>query len=493
MIAYNLPALAVIIPLLTAPVVALLPNRHQLPWLGTLLTVLATFAVSVALLYLAMTQGAMSYAMGGWVPPYGIEVRIDAVNALVLMLVNAIALVSLLYGLGSNQQEIPLAQQSLFYTAFLLCLMGLAGIALTGDLFNLFVFVEISSLGTYALIACGRDRRALTSAFQYLIMGTIGATFILIAVGLLYSITGTLNMLDLAERLPEANAPRTTVTAMAFMVVGLALKVAIFPLHLWLPGAYTMAPNFVTIFLAATATKVALYALIRVIYTVFGVEFAFSAAPLGLMLLVLSIVAAFSGSIVAVYQNNLKRLLAYSSVAQVGYMTLGVSLATTLGLAAGLLHLFNHALMKAALFMAVGCIFYATGSVKLDALRGIGKTMPWTVTAFVLAGLSLVGVPLTAGFVSKWYLVQALLEADFALVALLVMISSLIAVIYLWKVVEAAWFHEPSAAAANPRPVPRLMLATLWLMVAANFYFGIHTVVSVDVALYAAELLKGGQ
>ena len=399
---------SVLAPLIAAPVCALLPGRAA-PWLLAFLSALTSLLISAIALPL-LWQGEVSYPFGNWPPPIGIEYRIDAANGLVALLVSAVATFVLPWARTINNFEIP-ERQGIFYALFLLAFAGLMGITLTGDAFNVFVFLEISSLSTYALVAHGWDRRALVASFRYLIMGTVGATFLLIGIGFLYMMTGTLNMADLAERLPEVRDTTAVRAALAFIIVGLGLKLALFPLHLWLPNAYAYAPNFITTFLAATATKVALYVMLRFVFTVFGHDYSFFALPLTGVLLALAIAGMFAGSWVALFERNLKRMLAYSSVAQVGYMVLGIALATSAGLTAGILHLFNHALMKGALFMALGTLFWRVGSVRIDHLAGIGREMPWTMTAFALAGLSLIGVPLTAGFISKWYLIIAVMDA----------------------------------------------------------------------------------
>ena len=225
---------------------------------------------------------------------------------------------------------------------------------ITGDAFNLFVFLEISSLSSYVLISLGKDRRALTAAYQYLIMGSIGATFFVIGVGLLYMMTGTLNMADLAARLPKVLHTRTVLAAFGFLTVGIGLKLAMFPLHLWLPNAYTYAPSVVTVFLAATATKVAVYVFVRFFFTIFGMPFVFDTLPVGTILLTLGLAGVLGASTVAIFQTNVKRLLAYSSVAQIGYMLLGIGMASVTGLTAGILHLFNHAIMKGGLIYGDG-------------------------------------------------------------------------------------------------------------------------------------------
>ena len=490
-LAAHLPALQVVLPLLAAPV-CLLIGKPRFCWLLAFAVTLACFAISQLLLGQVLESGTIHYAMGGWAPPWGIEYVIDAASAYVLVIVTAIAAAVMPFAGQSVAREIKEERVPVFYTLFLLCLTGLAGMVVTGDAFNLFVFLEISSLSTYAIISLGRDRRSLTSAFQYLIMGTIGGTFVLVGVGLIYAITGTLNMTDLAVRLPEAPQTRTLYTAFAFIAVGMGLKIAVFPLHLWLPNAYTYAPSAATVFIAGTATKVAVYALLRFVFGVLSTAIDFSAVPFREIFAVLGVAGLLSASAVAIFQDDVKRMLAYSSVAQLGYIIIGVSYGTTAGLTAGLLHLFNHALIKASLFMAVGCVFYRLGSTHLDRFRGLARKMPFTFGAFVVAGLAIIGVPLTTGFVSKWYLVGAALEAGHWLVVAIILIGSLMAVIYIWRVVEVAWFQEPDEATRDVSEAPALMLAATWLLVFANIWYGIRTQYTVGVAAEAARTLMGG-
>ncbi len=486
----QLPALLIVIPLLAAPIAAALPN-NRLPWLLATAVSWVVFGIAVAIMARVIDSSVISYAMGGWEPPWGIELRIDALNAFVLLIVTAIGAVITPFAGRSIPGEIDRNNLSLFYCLFLLTYTGLLGITATGDIFNLFVFLEISSLSSYALIALGRDRRALTAAYQYLIMGTIGATFFLIGVGLLYSMTGTLNMIDLAGRLPAVLDSRTVHTAFAFLVAGIGLKLALFPLHLWLPNAYTYAPSAVSAFIAATATKVAVYMLLRVLFTVFGVGFSFGQMPLQQILIALSVVGIVVTSFMALSQSDAKRLLAYSSIAQIGYMVVGLSIATAAGLTAAIVHMFNHALMKGALFAALGAVAYRIGSTRIDNLAGLGHAMPWTMSAFALGGLSLIGVPLTAGFISKWYLIVAALEQGWWWLALALLLTSLIAVMYVWKVVEAGWFRELPAANSNVQEAPLSLLVPTWVLVTANLWFGIDTRYSAGLAARAAEWLLG--
>jgi multicomponent Na+:H+ antiporter subunit D len=482
--------LLVVVPLVAAPLAALV-MRPRAAWAVALAACWWAFGASVALLRRVLAEGVISYELGGWAAPIGIEYRVDLANAFVILIVAGIGAIVAPYARASVEAEVSEDRVALFYAAFILCLTGLLGIAVTGDVFNVFVFLEISSLSAYALIALGPDRRALTASYQYLVMGSVGATFIVIGIGLMYVMTGTLNMADLAERLPAVADARTIPVAFTFLTVGITLKLALFPLHLWLPNAYTYAPSAVTAFIASTATKVAVYLLLRFFFTIFGTVFSFQTMELDRILMPLAVVAILSMSLVAVYQENVKRLLAYSSVAQIGYMILGISFASALGVTAGILHLFNHALMKGALFMVLGCVMYRVGSVRIESMSGLGRAMPWTMAAFVVGGLSLIGVPLTVGFISKWYLVQAALEQGNWPVAGVVLVGSLLALVYVWKVVEVAYFRQASPD-AGIREAPLALLVPTWALVLANLYFGIDASLTSGVATRAAELLIGG-
>ena len=486
----HLPVLVVLIPLLAGPVCVLV-ERPRAAWGVALAAAWLSFAAAIALAVQVSNTGTISYELGGWAPPWGIEYRIDTLASYVLLIVTAIAALVMVAARQSVAHEVPEPLIARVYAALMLAFAGLAGIVATGDAFNVFVFLEISSLASYALISMGRDRRALTSAFDYLVMGTIGATFILIGIGFLYMMTGTLNMQDLAVRLPEVWDTRTVRAGFAFLTVGIGLKLAMFPLHLWLPNAYTYAPSVVTAFLAATATKVAVYVLLRFTLDIFGIDFSLGRMPLEYILLPVGLLGILSASLVAIYQVDVKRLLAYSSVAQIGYMVLGIGLASTTGVTAAILHLFNHALMKGALFLALAAVAYRVGSTALQDLAGLGRRMPWTMLAIVVGGLSLIGIPATVGFVSKWYLVLAALERGLWPVALLVLLGSLLAVIYVWKLVEAAYLTEPKGEVAV-QEAPWSMLAPLWLLVIANVYFGVNTEVSVGLARQATTILTGG-
>jgi len=487
----HLPALQVVTPMLGAIFCAFL-SRESIAWPLTMVVTWATALISAALLMQVLASGPISYAMGGWQPPFGIEYRVDALSGFVLMIVSWSAAITLVYARDSIRREIQPDQQAWFYCMFMLCMTGLLGIAITGDAFNAFVFLEISSLAMYTLIALGRDRRALLSSYQYLIVGTIGASFYVIGVGLLYSMTGSLNFYDISTRLAETGMERSAIAALTFMTVGISLKVALFPLHAWLPNAYAYAPSAATAFIAGTATKVAIYLLIRILFSVFGASGVFVSLPVSETLLVLSIAAMIIASLVAVFEENAKRVLAYSSVAQVGYITLGIALANQAGLTAAIVHVFNHAVMKTVLFLAIGAAVYRVGALSLSDLRGIGPRMPITMTAMIVGGFSLIGVPGTAGFISKYYLAISALEKGWWPLLFVIVVSSFIAVIYVGRLLETIWFREPGEVAKQASDPPLSMLVPIIALTIAVIWFGFDTRLTVDTAATAAaNLLEG--
>jgi len=444
------------------------------------------------LLNQVLAGDAITYAMGGWVAPWGIEYYIDKLTAYMLLIVNGIAILVLLAARKIVESEISSDRIYLFYTAFLLNLTGLLGVITTGDAFNLFVFIEIASLSSYAMISLGKDKRSLYAAFKYLIFGTVGASFILISVGLLYVVTGTLNIADLSQQLSDAENTSTITTAFVFFIIGIGIKAAIFPLHLWLPDAYTYSPSIVSTFLAGTTTKVFIYVLIRFIYSLYGYEFSFFSESFHYLLILSASGAILYGSYLAIKQDSLKRVLAYSSIAQIGYMVLGVALITELGLTASLVHIFNHAFIKVGLFLAVTAIIYSYNTDSLEKLRGIAKTSPFIFVLFIISGLSLIGVPLTSGFISKWYLIKASLEAGYWISVSIIVISSVMAIIYIGRIIETTYFKSTAKQTATldlDKKRPYLLFLSLVVISFINIYFGIETSLNVDMASQIANEL----
>lgn len=485
----HLPVLQVLVPLLAAPLCALL--RHPvLAWALATLASWAALVIAGLILMQVLATGPISYWIGNWPPPWGIEYRIDALSAFMLVLVTGLGAVVMPYARISLAAEVPSDRLVWYYTMYLLCLAGLLGMTATGDAFNVFVFMEVASLSSYVLIAMGPSRRALVAAYQYLILGTIGATFYIIGVGFLYLMTGTLNIADLAERLPQIADQRPVIVGLAFIAVGLSLKLALFPLHFWLPGAYAYAPSAAAAFMAATATKVAVYLLLRFFFTVFGATFSLPDLSITVIWIGLSVMAMILASVMAIYQDDVKRMLALSSVAQIGYITLGIGLDSETGLTGSIVHLFNHGITKGALFLLVGGIALSTGTVTIASLSGIARRMPLTAAGIVIAGMSLIGIPGTAGFVSKWFLILGAIEQGWWWLAVVIVASSLLAVVYMGRILEAAYLR-PSPPGQDAREMPLAMLIPAWVLVAACLYFGLDTDLTADIARRAAHGLVG--
>lgn len=485
--AQHLVILQVVVPLLCAPLIVLVRNA-RLGWLLAVTVSWSSLLIAGALWWQVDQGGPVAYTIGSWPAPWGIELRVDRLSAFVLMLISLSAALVAPYARVSVSAELHGDQVYLLYAMYCLCLAGLLGMTITGDAFNLFVFLEISSLSTYVMIALGRRRRALLAAYQYLIMGTIGATFYVTGVGLLYLMTGTLNLADLALRLPGVQDMRPLITALAFITVGMGLKLALFPLHQWLPNAYANAPSAVAAFLAATATKVSVYVLLRFLFGVFGTQGLMARFAVGETLALLSLAAIGVASVVALFQQDLKRVFAYSSIAQIGYITLGIGLANVEGLSAAIVHLFNHGLIKGAIFLALGAVALRTsGAVTFDRVAGLGRRMPLAATAITIGGLGLIGVPGTAGFITKWQLVQAALARGQGVLAATIVLSSLISVAYVWRFVEAAWLRAPHADEANAGEAPPSMTWLAMLAALGCVYFGIDTSFTLYSATEAAR------
>ena len=481
------PALLAVLPLLMGAVCAVLPGR-RLGWWVALATCATLVVTSVGMMLNTWVAGAQVYEFGGWEAPRGIVFGIDAANVPVAFLISCMATVCLLYAKASVPAEVEPKKRSPFYGAFLIVLAGLIGIVLTGDAFNAFVFLEVSSISTYVLVAMGasRDRRALSAAFNYLILGSIGATFFVIGVGFLFAETGTLNMAEMSLVLGQIEGgSRVSQVAFAFIAVGLGLKLAMFPLHTWLPGAYAHAPSFVTAFLASTATKAALYLLLRFAFTVFDPSFDYVGTILTYAVTAAAVAAMLFASFQAIFQTDARRVLAYSSVAQVGYMLLGVGMVTTAGIAAGYLHLLNHAVIKGALFVALGAFWYRYGITRVSDFAGLGRLMPWTMGGFTFAALSLIGVPFTAGFISKLNLALAAAERGWWWAIAAIVFSSVLAIFYMGRILTVAYFKPPPARAdALPRSeATPLMAIALYSLAFVSLLIGVFP----QGIVYAAE------
>jgi len=453
--------------------------------------------MSIFILHHVTTVGTIHYWLGGWAPPWGIEYVVDALNAYVLVILLFLALVCVTYSKRSIEHELP-RQIVSFYALFQLLITGLCGITLTGDIFNMYVFIEITSLSSYALIA-SRGKIALKASFTYLVLGSIGACFFLLGIGFLYSVTGTLNMHDLSLILPSYYESRVVQAAFVFFTVGLSIKMALFPLHTWLPDAHSFAPSEISAMLSGIIIEVSTYAFIRVCFSVFTVKF-LELLPIFDLLCWLSALGIIIGSILAIAQYNLKRMLAYSSVSQMGYIMLAVGLSISThsplwgGLNPALMHILNHALMKGCLFLVAGAFIYKAELWNITDLRGLAKKMPYTCFGFILAAISMIGVPPTVGFVSKVYIIFASLDAagehpQYIIFVAVLLFSTLLNLVYFWRVIETMYMKgEEGEEGSHSTPVkgelPLSMLIPVLILAALCIIVGIFWLIEMPLPIF---------
>jgi multicomponent Na+:H+ antiporter subunit D len=418
-----------------------------------------------------------------WEPPWGIEYVVDYLNAYVLVIVSFIALLVAIFSKSSIKQELPEHKIPAFYTLFLLNITGLLGITVTGDVFNLFVLLEIASFTAYGLVAIGSEG-ALVASFRYIVMGTIGACFYLLGVGYLYIVTGSLNMADLSQLLPNLYNSKAVLVAFAFLMVGVSIKMAFFPLHMWLPDAYTHAPSAVSAFVAGTMTKVVAYVMIRIMFTIFKPYFSIELILATTILGWVAVAAMMYGCIFAIAQSDLKRMFCYILIAEVGYIVLGVSMANRMGLTGAILHILNDAFMMVCLFSVAGAIMYKIGKRDIRDFKHLHKKMPFTMAAFTIAALSVIGIPPTCGFFSKWYLILGAIDAQQWVFAVALIISSLLSAVVFFRVIENTYFEPRVPVHAHNGgtheeikmdEAPLSMLVPIYIMVAGILTLGIFS------------------
>lgn len=438
----NLPIFLYLVPFLAAILVAALGwyirGAARVIAIGALAL---TTLLALVIVERVLREGTLQTPLGGWAPPLGIQLLVDPLSALMAVVVGAVALVCVVGSVGHVRLQLQ-GRETLYYACMLLVTAGLVGIVVTGDLFNLFVHLEVASLAAYALVAAG-GRGAPRAAMGYLIIGSVGASLYLLGVGFLYAATGTLNMADAAALVPMAN-PRLVLVGTLLIVAGLGTKMALFPLHTWMPSAYQMAPVAASSFMAPLFTKISAYAMIRVLFWVHGEELLRVNAALELISWA-GAAAVVVGGALAFVQSDLRRLLVYSSVAQVGIVALGIGMANQAGMTGAVLHIAADALMKGVLFVAAGIAVVQFGVSRVDDLNRLRGRAPWTAAAITVALLSLVGVPPLSGFFGKWYVLSGTLQEGRWLFAAALLLGSLATVGYSFRILERLYFAPPAA------------------------------------------------
>ena len=439
MIEANLPLLVpltFLIPALLIPLIGVRAPGAAYPL--ALAAVLASIPIAGFGLFRVVEGGPVTYTVGGWEAPIGIELVLDPLASFLTLVVTVVSCLVLIHARQVASVEHP-DKRVPYYSLVLLLLAGFCGILSTGDLFNLYVFLEISSLAGYGLVAIG-DKRAPVSAYRYLILGSVGTGFYLLGIGFIYVMSGSLNMADLARILPHILDEPTVLAGLILTVTGIGVKTALFPLHFWLPDAYSSASSASSALLAPLGTKVGAYILIRVLFFVFDPSEVEQRVPITTIIAWMSAAGILYGSLMALAQQELKRMLAYSSIAQIGYIGLGLGMATPLGFTGAVLHILNHAVMKAALFLVAGNLRVQLGHSNIAAMdQRLSRRMPWSMAAFVVAALSMIGLPPTAGFFSKWYLVLGGIQGSYWVFVAVILLGGLLNTLYFFRVVEKVY------------------------------------------------------
>ena len=418
---------------------------------------------TIFLTHRVVLEGPFSYAVGGWEAPWGIELHYDEFSAAALFIAFITVLVLLFSG-PYVQRAVPRHRIVWYYTLLLINLGSMIGFVVTADLFNLFVFMELVAVSSYALVAIGGGRTSALAAFKYLMAGAVSSALILFCIGVLFALTGSLNMGDVASRLAEVESPAPILLALVGMTVGFLVKAGLFPLHVWLPDAHAIAPTPINAVSSALVIKLGIIGVLRIIPMFSGVE-AVSLAPLYEALAWLGALSILAGAFFALFQQDIKLMLAYSSISNIGYIVLGLGLAGQIGVTGGTFHVLAHALIKAALFLAAGAMIHQSGYRTLTDLRGIGRAMPWTSISLVVGALAIVGLPPTAGFIGKWYIALGALEAGRPGFAVVVLAGALLVFIYVGRMMNAFYFRTPAhEEMLAVREAPASMLGPVLLL-----------------------------
>lgn len=475
----QLPILILTLPLLIAPILLFLRNNKQAYFLSLGVSFLNLILILI-LLKNVLSSGGLFYELGSWSAPIGIRLNADLLSCYFLLLINLMSVICLISGYKIVNDQIEKENIYLFYIAWLLCNVGFSGIVLTDDIFNLFVFLEISSLASYFLISQGNYKHSSVAAIQYLFIGSIGAVFILLAIGILYANTGTLNMSDISQIITNNTLSLSIILSIGLFFIGIAIKSAIFPLHGWLVRTYSYAPSIVVTYFSGTSTKVGIYILLRVFLDILHDIEPLKYYSLANLILFLSLLGVFISTIYAVKQSQIKKMFAYSSVAQLSYILVAMMLITPEGLTSSLIHIFNHSIIKTGLFLTIAILFINNKNIDLDDIAGYGQKYPMLMVFFTILLLSLVGIPLTSGFISKWYLISAILQSDFWFISIMVLITSFMTLFYVWLLIEKIYFSKSENNFSAP--IMKHQYACILFLAIFSIYLGIDTTLTVGIS-----------
>ncbi len=474
MISAGIVPLFVAIPLAGAFLIALFKKIKGIPDILGVLASGSMFILSILFLLKIEIAQRIIYNIGNWGgfnevlgKIVGIQLVVDGFTIFMLLIINFVAFIVAVYSVNYMTRYTEKWQ---FFCLFLLMLAGMNGVLITGDLFNLFVFLEIASLASYALVAFGTEKRELEASFKYAVMGGVASLIILMGVVFLYSYTGTLNMADMTGILAASQQqPSLMYLVFGLLLTGFGLKAAMVPFHAWLPDAHPSAPAPISAMLSGVLIKaLGVYAIARVFFTIFGFPHQIS-----IILMVLGAISMGVGALVALRQWDMKRLLAYSSISQVGYIMVGLGIGTPLGIMGALFHLFNHSMFKSLLFLDSGAVEYAAGTRNMKEMGGLSRKLPVTSGSTLVGAMSLAGIPPFAGFWSKLIIIIALVEANHMKLAAWAVLMSIVTIAYILKVTRFAFLGALRDRYANIKEVPLLMQISLILLALVCIFGGL--------------------
>jgi multicomponent Na+:H+ antiporter subunit D len=471
---HQLPAILFLLPLFAAasmPVVCL-KHRHWSQPISVAILV-AMVLVSIWNLHNVIHHGEVRYVFSGWAVPLGIEWVADGLASVILVLLSALGLLGVVFSGPTSPKDLG-GRIVHFYTLILLLVSSLTGIVFAGDLFNLFVFLEVAAISSYALIGVAGGR-ALFAAFRYLVLGTLGASLFLLGVSYLYSVTGTLNMADIAARLPFLLGSKAVVGGLLFMFIGLGIKMALVPFHSWMPEAYTYAPDSIAPILSSLVTKVALLAWVRIIYWVFNASIVINDIPILLLVEVVGALAAVIGASLALAQREVKLMFAYGGISHIGIILIGISQGNPTGFAGGVFYLLNDAVMQAALFFSAGVAFCQYGVRTIEDIGRVGKQAPWLTGSLIITALGMIGLPPTGGFFGKWYIILGALEGGNYVSVAAVLLSTLLTLAYFVKLFEGIFRQTPTRLDVQFGIIPLSFKLTLGVTSAAIIILGLFS------------------
>lgn len=464
----QLPIINLLLFLVMALVIPLLKRK---PFKITLILgfiVLGLVLISSGyLLWYVNNVEVIHYTFGGHEARFGIEFIVDPFSALFTTIIAGLAAIIYIYSSGDATEGIEKTEYGRYYVLLFILLMSMFGILYTNDLFNTYVFIEILSITTCAIISIKKKKDTYTSAFRYVMMNELGSLSYLFGVALIYMATGFTNITLISESIQNAfvSYPVNIIVALGFMIIGLGIKAAVFPFHIWLPDAHSAAPSTSSAILSAIVIKVYILILVKVLFRVFKLDI-LNEMNISTILLILAGVAMIMGSVFAIAQKDVKRMLGYSSVAQMGYILLGIGLLSFEGLRAAFFHILSHGLMKTALFLSVGEIIYYKKTRKVNDFDGMGFIMPVAMGVFSIAALGMIGIPLTSGFISKLNLGVAVLDQNQIIFLVILILSSLLNVIYYLPIIILAFLKNEKYRyrLKSIEPTPRTMIAPLVLL-----------------------------